>query len=374
MGSPTEAEALGRRLLDAAELEVDGPNPWDPQINDGRIWERVLRDRELGLGEAYQEGWFDVEALDEMLSRIITVDLFGQIKPGLRLLAVGAQQVLLNNQTIRRARRNASAHYDIGNDLYERMLDKRMIYSSAYWRNATDLDTAQEAKLDLICRKLSLEPGMRVLDIGCGWGGFSHFAASRYGAHVTGISPAAEQVKLARVRCDDLPVDIRQLDYRDVTGTYDRIVSIGMMEHVGPKNMATFFEVCKTLLDPDGMMLHHTIGRNYTSSRSDAWFDKYIFPGGVLPSVAQIARAAEPDWVIEDLHNFGPDYDRTLMCWSANVTAAWDELPMYDEQFRRMWHYYLMGTAAGFRTRVMQLWQVVFRRARRRTDVYQAVR
>ncbi|MBT8240627.1 MAG: cyclopropane fatty acyl phospholipid synthase, partial [Acidimicrobiia bacterium] len=321
-----------------------------------------------------QEGWFDVEALDEMLERVITADLRGKIKPGPRLLAVSARQLVLNNQTVGRARRNASAHYDIGNDLYEHMLDKRMIYSSAYWRNATDLDSAQEAKLDLICRKLALEPGMTLLDIGCGWGGFSQFAATRYGAVVTGISPAIEQVKRAQQRCEGLSVDIRQLDYRDVSGTFDRIVSIGMMEHVGPKNLRIFFGVCSNLLDPEGMMLHHTIGRNYTSNRSDAWFDKYIFPGGVLPSFAQIAEAAEPDWVIEDLHNFGPDYDRTLMSWSANINASWEDLPNYDEHFRRTWQYYLMGTAAGFRTRITQLWQVVFRRARRRTEVYNAVR
>jgi cyclopropane-fatty-acyl-phospholipid synthase len=191
---------------------------------------------------------------------------------------------------------------------------------------------------------------------------------------VTGVSPAIEQVKLAEERCEGLSVDIRQLDYRKVRGTFDRIVSIGMMEHVGPRNLGTFFDVCSSLLGPDGMMLHHTIGRNHSSSRSDGWFDTYIFPGGFLPSVAQIARAAEPDLVIEDLHNFGPDYDRTLMSWSANINAAWGDLPQYDEHFRRTWHYYLMGTAAGFRTRITQLWQIVFRRARQRTDVYQAVR
>ena len=374
MTTASHAERLGRQLLEAAGLELDGPNPWDPQIHDDRLWQRALKDRELGLGEAYQDGWFDVEALDEMLTRIVTTDLKSQVKISPRLVAIAAQQLITNQQTRRRARKNAGAHYDIGNDLFERMLDKRMIYSCGYWRNAGDLDSSQEAKLDLICQKLGFEPGLTVLDIGCGWGGFAQFAASRYGVEVTGISPAAEQIPMARERCAGLPVEIRQMDYRDVEGSFDRIVSIGMMEHVGTRNLAGFFTKCSELLTSDGVMLHHTIGSNESTNRLDPWFDKYIFPGGVLPSIKQIAHAAEPGWVIEDVHNFGPDYDRTLMTWSANITAAWDELPNYDEHFRRTWHYYLMGSASSFRSRTIQLWQIVFRRARVRSGVYQSIR
>lgn len=374
-GQGTEdLEAWGRSILAAAGIEIDGPNPWDPQVHDNRLYERALRDRELGLGEAYQEGWFDVEQLDEMLTRIVLADLKSQIKLSPQLVLMASRQLVLNNQTMRRARSNASAHYDIGNDLFERMLDKRMIYSCAYWRWASDLDAAQEAKLDLICQKLQLEPGMRVLDIGCGWGGFSHYAATQYGAQVTGISPAIEQVNLARERCSGLTVEIKQADYRTVSGIYDRIVSIGMMEHVGTKNLKRFFQRCDQLLSDDGMMLHHTIGSNLSTNRSDPWFDKYIFPGGVLPSLGQIANAAQGAWAIEDVHNFGPDYDRTLMAWSHKIEHAWADLPHYDEGFRRMWHYYLMASAAGFRTRSTQLWQVVFSRSSRRSGVYTAVR
>jgi len=254
------------------------------------------------------------------------------------------------------------------------MLDKRMIYSCAYWRWADNLDAAQEAKLDLICRKMHLEPGMRVLDIGCGWGGFAHYAATTYGAQVTGISPAIEQVKLASERCDGLDVRIEQADYRSVRGEFDRIVSVGMMEHVGTKNLAGFFDRCNELLVDDGLMLHHTIGSNDSNDRTDAWFDKYIFPGGVLPSLGQIAEAAQPAFTIEDVHNFGPDYDRTLMAWSERVEAAWVDLPHYGEHFRRTWHYYLMASAAGFRTRNTQLWQVVFSRVHRESDVYASAR
>jgi len=361
-------------LLAQAGLTVNGSEPWDPQVHDDRLWQRALRDRELGLGEAYQDGWFDVERLDEFLARLVLADIKSQIRLSPRLLAAAAGQLLLNRQTIAAARRNASAHYDIGNDLYEHMLDRRMIYSCAYWRDADSLDAAQEAKLDLICRKLGLEPGQRVLDIGCGWGGLSRFMAERHGVEVTGVSPAIEQVRIARERCAGLPITIEQLDYRDVTGDFDRIVSVGMMEHVGTKNLGRFFDACDRLLVDDGLMLHHTIGSNDRSDRADPWFDKYIFPGGVLPSLGQIADACAGRWTIEDVHNFGPDYDRTLMAWSANIEAAWPELPDYDERFRRTWHYYLMASAAGFRTRNLQLWQVVFSRTGRRGDVYSAVR
>jgi len=311
-----------------------------------------------------------------------------------RLLVLGAKAAIMNQQSKARARRNAQAHYNIGNDLYERMLDKRMIYSCAYWRGIaedtgpgsdggaddhagsgrTALDLAQEAKLDLICRKLGLEPGMTLLDIGCGWGGFAQFAAQRYQVEVTGISPAEEQITLARQRCSGLPVRIVRADYRDLDGTFDRITSIGMMEHVGPKNLPTFFDKCRELLDPDGMMLHHTIGSNDWRTSGDPWFDRYIFPGGVLPSLGKIAKAAQSHWTIEDVHNFGPYYTRTLLAWDANISDRWHEIPHYDERFRRMWHYYLMASAAGFRSRAIQLWQIVFTRSKRALPIWTPVR
>ena len=370
----TDPESLGRSLLDRAGIEVGGPAPWDIHVHDDRLWERVVRDRELGLGESYQDGWWDAERVDEFLTKVQLADLRAEIKPGPDLLLLAAKATIGNRQTMRRAAANASAHYDIGNDLYERMLDPRMIYSCGYWHDVETLAEAQEAKLDLICRKLALEPGMRLLDIGCGWGGLAAFAAERYGAQVTGISPAAEQVKVARERSKDLSVTIEQLDYRAVTGTFDRITSVGMMEHIGPKNLQAFFDVCDGLLAPDGVMLHHTIGSNESKLRSDPWFDRYIFPGGVVPSLEQISGAALHNWAIEDVHNFGPDYDRTLMAWFDNIEARWDEIPHYDERFRRTWRYYLMASAASFRVRNLQLWQIVFRRSARVSGVYQAVR
>ena len=332
------------------------------RVHDERLWDRVLASRNLGLGEAYMDGWWDCDALDELFVRIVTNGVEYAIRPTPRLVAATLRAQVVNAQTVRRAARNASHHYDIGNDLFERMLDKRMLYSCGYWEQADDLDAAQEAKLDLICRKLDLRPGLRLLDIGCGWGGLAQFVAEHYDVSVVGISPAANQVALARERCAGLPVEIRQSDYRDVRGSFDRIVSVGMLEHVGPKNLGRFFGACDALLTRDGMMLHHVIGSLVTQSSLDPWFERYIFPGGVLPSIAQIGRAAEPRWVVEDLHNFGPGYDRTLMAWHANIEDAWSALPAYDERFRRMWRYYLLSCAAGFRSRDVQLWQWVFRR------------
>lgn len=349
-------------LLERAGVPLDGDEPFALRVHDERLWDRVLAERNLGLGEAYMDGWWDCDALDQLFTRLLAGGIDEAVRPSLRLLTGVAHATLVNRQSVRRAARNARHHYDIGNDLYERMLDKRMVYSCGYWHTAEDLDTAQEAKLDLVCRKLQLEPGVRLLDIGCGWGGLAQFAAERYGAHVVGISPAANQVAVARRRTAGLPVEIRQCDYREVRGSFDRIVSIGMVEHVGPRNLRRFFDACDALLAHDGLMLHHLIGSTVSQRRVDPWFDRYIFPGGVLPSLAQLGRAAEPRWVVEDVHNFGPDYDRTLMAWHANVEAAWPHLPAYDERFRRMWRYYLLTCAAGFRVRQLQLWQVVLRR------------
>jgi cyclopropane-fatty-acyl-phospholipid synthase len=356
------AKNFALRLLETAGVPVNGTEPWSLQVRDERLWDRVVSQRQLGMGEAYMDGWWESDAMDDMLTRILVSDVLTKVRVGPKLAGMAAQSFLVNRQTQHRAAQNARHHYDIGNDLYERMLDERMVYSCGYWETANDLATAQRDKLDLICRKLGLEPGMRLLDIGCGWGGLLHHAATHYGVTGTGISPAGNQVEIASRRCADLPVDIRQQDYRQLVGRFDRIVSVGMMEHVGPRNLPAFFSTCDRLLDEGGTMLHHTIGSTISKHHTDPFFDRYIFPGGVVPSLAQFNRAAEPNWVVEDVHNFGPDYDRTLMAWHDNIEARWHEIPKYDERFRRMWRYYLLSSAAGFRARNLQLWQVVMRR------------
>jgi cyclopropane-fatty-acyl-phospholipid synthase len=254
------------------------------------------------------------------------------------------------------------------------MLDSSMSYSCGYWKDADDLEQAQQAKLRLICDKLELQPGESLLDIGCGWGGLAQFAARRYGVKVTGITVSREQGKLARERCAGLPVDIVLCDYRDVQGRFDKVVSVGMFEHVGPKNYARYFATVDRVMAPGGLFLLHTIGNYDTSDLSDAWIDKYIFPNGRLPSARQIAEAIEPHFLIEDWHNFGQDYDRTLMAWWENFDRAWPDLAgKYDERFYRMFRYYLNSCAGFFRSRQGQLWQLVLgKRSRRRR--YQSIR
>lgn len=243
------------------------------------------------------------------------------------------------------------------------MLDPYMQYSCGYWKDATTLEAAQEAKLDMICRKLELKPGMTLLDIGCGWGGLSEFAARHYGVSVHGVTISAEQQKMAQERCKDLDVTILLQDYRDLNLSFDRIVSVGMFEHVGPKNYATYFDVVARNLKPDGLFLLHTIGSNHTDLNVDPWIDKYIFPNGCLPSVMHIAQTSEPHFVMEDWHNFGVDYDTTLMAWYERFLESWPQLESnYDERFKRMFTYYLNACAGAFRSRDIQLWQVVFSR------------
>ena len=252
-------------------------------------------------------------------------------------------------------------HYDVGNDLFIKMLDKRMTYSCAYWKDASTLDQAQEAKLDLICRKLYLKPGMKILDIGCGWGSFAKYAAEKYGVNVVGITISQQQLDLAKQLCQGLPITLRFQDYRDVNETFDRIVSVGQMEHVGYKNYRQYMQMVQRCLTDEGMFLLHTIGSSKTTKVVDPWIEKYVFPNGQLPSAEQLTRAANGLFIFEDWHNFSADYDKTLMAWHRNFITHWDELKSnYDQRFFRMWSYYLLACAGGFRSREMQLWQIVF--------------
>jgi cyclopropane-fatty-acyl-phospholipid synthase len=255
----------------------------------------------------------------------------------------------------------AHHHYDLGNDLYQAMLDPAMNYSCAYWKGAQTLAEAQLNKLELVCRKLMLGPGMRLLDIGCGWGALARHAAERFGTTVVGLTLSRPQKDYAEAACVGLPVEIRLQDYRDLEAqAFDRVVSVGMFEHVGHKNHRTFMDVVERHLTEDGVFLLHTIGGNLTRPAGDPWITKYIFPNGEIPSAAQITRALEGRFVIEDWHNLGPDYDRTLLAWHRNFTDHWAELKgRFNERFRRMWDYYLLSCAGAFRARDIQLWQIV---------------
>ncbi len=347
------------RLLSFADVVIGGGRAWDVEVHHERALARVLAQGSLGLGESYMDGWWDCDQLDEFVHRILRAELETRVKPWAGFLG-GLKARLIDLQKGSRAFQIGQRHSDIGNDLYLRMLDNRMIYSCAYWNHASTLDEAQEAKLDLVCRKLGLQPGMRVLDIGCGWGGTAQFAAERYQVEVVGITVSEEQVRYGRDLCRGLPIEIRLQDYRDLEGTFDRILSLGMFEHVGCKNYAAFMGVVRRCLKDDGLFLLHTIGANRALTKVDPWLERYIFPNSMLPSAKQICAAGAGLFVLEDWHSFGADYDKTLMHWFRNFDENWDSLKGdYDERFYRMWKYYLLFCAGSFRARRNQLWQIV---------------
>ncbi|HHJ52413.1 MAG TPA: cyclopropane fatty acyl phospholipid synthase [Caldithrix abyssi] len=355
-----KSKKIVESLLDQAGIKINGPNPYDIQVHDERLYDRVLSETALGLGESYMDGWWDCEALDEFFTRLLRARLDEKVKGNVKILWHALRSRLFNLQAKHRAHQVGKKHYDVGNDLYQRMLDKRLNYTCGYWKNAKNLDEAQEAKLELVCKKIGLQPGMTVLELGCGWGSFAKYAAEKYGVEVTGVTVSEEQVKLGRELCKGLPVKIELADYRTVTGQYDRVISIGIMEHVGYKNYRTYMEVVDRTLKDDGIAFIHTIGSNSSVTTANAWTTKYIFPNGMLPSIAQLGKAMEGLFVMEDWHSFGPDYDKTLMAWYANFEAAWPELKdKYGERFYRMWRYYLLSSAGGFRARQTQLWQIV---------------
>lgn len=352
-------------ILAEADIRIDGNRPWDIQLHDASAIDQVFAYGSLGLGEAYMRGAWDSKALDDTICRLLKSRADSAI-PAMRMLWFSLQARLLNRQNKDRAWQVGRMHYDLGNDFYRQVLGPTMAYTCGYWAQAENLDDAQLAKMDLICRKLNLQPGQRILDIGCGWGSFMKYAAEHYGVTCVGVTISREQVALGKTLCAGLPVSFQLQDYRDIDGTFDHVVSIGMFEHVGRRNYRTFMEVVKRNLQPGGLFLLHTIGKLRGESTPDPWLDKYIFPNGELPTMAWIEAASEGWFVTEDVHNFGADYDKTLMAWYRNFTQAWPELQArgvctgMDDRFYRMWKYYLLSCAGTFRARMTQLWQFVF--------------
>ncbi|MEK7114092.1 MAG: cyclopropane fatty acyl phospholipid synthase [Patescibacteria group bacterium] len=370
------ARAFVTELLKKADVVIGGNRPQDITVHDERFFNRVIRYGTLGLGEAYMDGWWDANRLDVFIHKVLTAHLDKAIEINFASVFTVARAFFFNLQSGKRAFKVGEHHYDLGNDLYSAMLDKRMVYTCGYWSGnppAGGLDEAQEAKLDLVCRKIGLKKGLpgqgdHILDIGCGWGSFAKYAAEKYGVSIVGITVSKEQAVLARELCEGLPIEIRVQDYREVNEQFDHIISLGMFEHVGVKNYRDYFKVADRCLKKDGLFLLHTIGYQVSQLTSDPWMEKYIFPGGQLPSIAQIGKAIEKLFIIEDIQNFGADYDKTLMAWFTNFDAAWlapsgVEGPRlkekYGERFYRMWKYYLLSCAGVARAREMQLWQIV---------------
>jgi cyclopropane-fatty-acyl-phospholipid synthase len=365
-----------RDLAAEADVRFNGNRPWDIQVFHPSVYQRILLQGSLGFGEAFVDGLWTAQRLDETINRLLSRDVEKRVNRRTRLRWISAllKNLLLNRQSRRRAFQVGERHYDIGNDVYTAMLDPTMSYSCGYWARAENLQQAQLAKLDLICHKLNLRPGLRLLDIGCGWGGLARHAAEHYGVMVDGITVSREQLMLARGRCRGLPVRLELMDYRDLKGSYDRVVSVGMFEHVGPKNYTVFFATVERVLKEQGIFLLHTIGEHADTTATDPWIDKYIFPNGKLPSTGRLAAAFQPHFILEDWHSFGHDYDLTLMAWWKRFDAAWPSLQArYDESFYRMWKYYLHSCAGFFRSRQGQLWQLVLTK-RPRTAVYRSLR
>ncbi len=367
-------------LFAQAGIEIGGHNPWDLQVHDPRFYGRLLAGGSLAAGESFMDGWWEAPALDQLCCRVHGAALSDKINDW-TTIGLALKSRLFNRQNQTDAPVAAEEHYNLGNDLYQAMLGRWMQYTCAYWRNAESLDQAQENKLDLICRKLKLKPGMTVLDVGGGFGTLAQFIASNYGCHVVVYNISSEQVAYGRELCQGLPVRFEQRDYREaiVEPAFDRIVSVGFFEHVGHKNYQAFLTLMDQLLKPGGLFLLHTIGGNISRTTTDAWLDKHIFANGVIPSMAQLGVALEKGarepgrWVVEDWHNFGPDYDRTLLAWWHNFDGAWPTLQRkYGDRFYRMWKYYLLGCAGGFRARKLQLWQMILSRGD--VERYEAVR
>ena len=363
----TAPQQLVAGLLGKADIRMNGERPWDMQLHDPAALERALAEGNLGLGEAYMAGAWDCDRLDVFFEHLLGAHLDREVPPA-RLAWHALQVKLFNRQNRTRAWEVGRAHYDLGNDFYEAMLDPGMAYSCGYWRGADDLAAAQAAKLDLICRKLGLQRGRRVLDIGCGWGSFMGYAARRYDVQCIGVTVSKDQAAWARRRYAGLPMEFRLQDYRELDeralgGRVDAIVSVGMFEHVGHKNHRQYMEVAARCLADDGLFLLHTIGKNRREAVPDRWIDKHVFPNGETPSIGQIGDAIDGLFVCEDLHNFGADYDRTLMAWHSNFEAAWPRFAdTLGETFRRKWRYYLLSCAGAFRARELQLWQWVLSR------------
>ncbi len=356
------------QLLAPADIKINGDRPWDIKVKDDRFFNRVIHDGTLGVGESYMDGQWECDAIDEMVSRAVRSRIADKVMADPKFAGKALFARLTNSNPKSKAFEVGEQHYDLGNDLFEAMLDKRMVYTCAYWKNAKNLDQAQENKLDLVCKKIGLEKGMTVLDIGGGWGSFAKYAAETYGAHVVNITVSKEQVALGNERCKGLPVDNVLMDYRDATAAallgpskkFDRIVSLGMFEHVGHQNYREYMQVAQRCLREDGLFLLHTIGTNQSTSGVDKWLTKYIFPNSALPSIKRVGEAAEKLFVVEDWHNFGAYYDLTLMAWHENFEKHWPELKdAYGDRFYRMWRFYLLVCAGLFRARSLQLWQIV---------------
>ncbi len=362
------AEQFVRNLLAKGGIGINGNQPWDMQVHDPNLYSRIIAEGTIGLGEGYMNRQWDCERLDEFFYRCVLHKLGKQLPISFGAAMLFLQSKYQNQQTKHRSLETVETFYDLPVEVFEVSFDTRLTGSCGYWKGAKDLDEAQLLKQDLICRKIGLTAGSRVLDIGCGWGSFMGFAAEQYGAKCVGVTISGEQIAYAEKRYAGLPVEFRLQDYRDFKAEkkFDRVVSMGMFEHVGSKNYRRYFELARDAVKDDGLFLLHTIWQNKRSPAIDPWLDKYIYPNGQLPSLGEITTAVEGLFVVEDVHNFGAYYDRTLMEWDKKFQAnkeavkpAIEKTGKNYDKFCRMWEYYHLSCAGGFRARDIHVGQLV---------------
>ena len=353
------------QILAKADIAINGSRSTDIQIHDERVYDRIISGGTMAVGESFMDGWWDVDDLAEVINRLRAIDVYKELisYEALPLIVKGA---VGNLQTQARSFMVGEEHYDLGSDLYTAMLDERMVYTSGVWDGVDTLEAAQEQKLEMLCQKLGLKPGDRVLDIGCGWGSFMKYAVEKYDVTCVGLTVSVGQTELGREICKGLPIEFVIKDYRDYVDEqkFDAIVSVEMIEAVGPKNFRTYFEKAYELLKPEGRFAIQAIGDLKPKPVPSPWLDKYIFKNGILPSLPQLEEASRGLFRFEHLENIGPDYDPTLMEWWRRFDAAYPKLkdanPAYDERFYKMWKFYLHSCAGLFRSRVGQNWQIVF--------------
>ena len=366
---------LSVTYADGSERRFGTPDPTLPDVAirfvDRGTPGRIVRHPALGAAEAFMDGKLlvthgDIRDLIGLLKGNTPWERGGGLKPSLpRKLAGGVIHRLDRINMARRSKKNVAHHYDLSDRLYDLFLDADRQYSCAYFTDpANSLEQAQADKLAHIAAKLLLAPGMRVLDIGCGWGGMALYLHAKTGAEVLGVTLSQEQLKVARARAEAAgvadKVRFELIDYRHVTGQFDRIVSVGMFEHVGPAHYGAFFRQCHRLLDDDGVMLLHTIGRMGNPGTTDSFTTKYVFPGGYNPALSEIVRGYEGTKLFPtDIEVLRLHYALTIDHWYDRTVAAKDRIvDLYDERFYRMWTFYLAGAAAAFRTGGMCNYQV----------------
>jgi len=363
-------------------IDLDGGEAWDIRVNNERFYRRAARGA-VGLGEAYMDGDWDVESLDAFFDKVITSDLAGSAIAKVNRAFLVMKARFGNLQNRKRARAVAEEHYDLDHRMYALFLGPYNQYTCCFFRDTDDLAEAEVQKLEMICDKLEIKSSDKVLDIGCGWGGFAKYAAETRGCKVTGVTLSTEQANYARDFTTGLPVEIVVSDYRDLPTRlgrrFDKILICGMIEHVGYRNYRTLMKVVSGLLEDDGLFLLHTIGNSDETVIADPWIEKYIFRNSMIPSMKQLVDSFRKLFVVHDWENYGHYYSSTLMAWQRNFERNWAAIRAlkskhpFDERFRRMWNYYLMASKAAFDAESLLLWQIVMTKSGKRDSVYHRV-